>query len=186
MLQIINSAVSVAVEKTVERIRAEQLPRASEPPAANYFRVMEKLLYNYPALKKIVSDKEAYTKIEWQEKSKDIVRHNSNASWKSKEDIIEGMEREREAEYDITVRQFQRVERVIELHKNRKEFIVIQMYYFDETIDGKPRPADDPEYTWAEISFQLGRDEKTLRRWRGDIVNDMAICLFGISAAVQQ
>ncbi len=28
------------------------------------------------------------------------------------------------------------------------------------------------------------RDEKTARRWRNKIVNDMAVCVFGIEAAI--
>ena len=39
--------------------------------------------------------------------------------------------------------------------------------------------------TWEEVSFQVDKALKTVMRWRNEIVNDMAICLFGIDAAIQ-
>ena len=39
--------------------------------------------------------------------------------------------------------------------------------------------------TWEEVSFQIDKGLKTVIRWRNEIINDMAICLFGIDAAIQ-
>lgn len=155
-------------------------------PERNYFKIMEKLLYSYPTLKRIVSDKAGYTRVELQERSKSVVRFNPSGQWKSREDIIEDMERDKEAEYDITLKDFRRIEKVIRQFEDRKEFIVVRMYYFNENADGTPKAADAPQATWEELSEAIGKEIKTLSRWRNNIVNDMAICLFGIEAAIQQ
>ncbi|WP_306568876.1 hypothetical protein [Faecalispora jeddahensis] len=193
ILKIINSAVSQAVSQAVQQTKAVlcEAPAASVPAETrNYFYIMEKLLYNYPALKKLISDKESYTKVDLQGRSNSVVRFNPNSSWKSQEDIQEEMERDKETRYNQTLSDFRRVEEVIDLFKHRKEFIVVRMYYFGEDAAGNARPAGAEQFTWEDIAFELSdigliRDAKSARRWRNKIVNDMAVCLFGIEAAIQ-
>ena len=180
ILDMIALAVAQAAQQTAEALRSEQ----KAAPERNYFKIMEKLLYSYPTLKRVVSDKAEYTKVEWQGRS-GVVRFNPNATWKSQEDRIEELERDKEAEYDLTTKEFRRIDRVVRAFEDRKEFVVIRMYYFNEHADGTPRAADAPEITWEEIEEALDKGVKTLGRWRNNIVNDMAICLFGIDAAIQ-
>ena len=56
-----------------------------------------------------------------------------------------------------------------------------------EDINGNPREGGTA--TWEEIAEELSdagvlKEIKTARRWRNKIVNDMAVCVFGIPAAV--
>ena len=187
VLNIINAAVTQAVQKAVQDTTAAL--KAEEPAGhateRDYFKIMEKLLYSYPTLKRIVSDKTAYTSVELRERSKSIVQFRPNTQWKSREDVIEELEQDKEAEYDKTLKDFRKIERVINQFKDRKEFVVIRLYYFKENIDGTPREENEQETTWEEVSFALEKEIKTLRRWRNNIVNDMALCLFGIDAAIQ-
>lgn len=180
ILDIIALAVTQAAQQTAEALRSEQ----QAAPERNYFKIMEKLLFSYPTLKRIVSDKVGYTKVEWQGRS-GVLKFNPNRAWKSEEEKIEELERDKEAEYDLTAKEFRRLDRVVQAFKDRKEFVVIRMYYFNENADGTPRAADAPEMTWEEIEAELDKGVKTLGRWRNNIVNDMAICLFGIDAAIQ-
>ena len=60
------------------------------------------------------------------------------------------------------------------------------MYYFGETPEGKEA---EQAYTWETIAQELAerdilRGEKTARRWKNEIIKDMAVCLFGARAAV--
>ena len=55
VLDIIASAVAQATRQTVEVLQ-------QQAPERNYFKITEKLLYSYPTLKRIVSDKAAYTR----------------------------------------------------------------------------------------------------------------------------
>jgi hypothetical protein len=135
-------------------------------------------------LKRLISDKEKYIRVESKERSKSIVGINYDPSFKSKEDIIKEMERERESMFDKTLSELRRLEEVIELFKDRKEFIVVRMYYFNEDVDGNNRNEDEEKNTFMDIGIDLGIDEKTVRRWRNNIVNDIAVCLFGIEAAI--
>lgn len=183
ILDIINMAVSQAVKQTTAALQATAPPAAE--PERDYFKIMEKLLYSYPTLKRVVSDKAAYTKVELQERSKSVVAFNFNTAHKSREDIVDEMERDKEEEYGKTLKDFRRIERVILQFKDRKEFALVRLYYFQENLDGTPRPPDAPQITLLDAAFEIGKDEKTVRRWRNAVVNDMAICLFGIEAAIQ-
>lgn len=186
VLDIINAAVTQAVQKAVkETTTALRADSVAAPPERDYFKIMEKLLYSYPTLKRIVSNKATYTSVELRERSKSLVQFRPNTQWKSRDDIIEEMEQDKEAEYDKTLKDFRKIERVIQQFKDRKEFAIVRLYYFGENVDGTPRAESDPEMTWDEVSFQLAKETKTLRRWRNNIVNDMAFCLFGIDAAIQ-
>ena len=174
VLDIISAAVELAVKETVAAVQ----PRGER----SYFKIMEKLLYNYPAIKRIVADKEAYTKVELTEKSKSIVGMNYQATRQGKEALIESLERDRETEYDITASQFRELDRVVREFESRREFPVIRLYYFREHIDGSPQ---EEAATWEDVAEELNVEEKTARRWRNKLVNDMAVCLFGIDAAIQ-
>lgn len=193
VLDIINAAVTQAVQQAVKETAAavrSAAPPAAEKPERDYFRIMEKLLYSYPTLKRIVSDKAAYTRVEMRERSKSIVRFSPNTQWKDKDDVIDELEQEKAEEYDKTAKDFRKIERVIQEFKDRKEFVVVRLYYFKEHIDGAPHEADEEKVTWESIAFELEEagicsGVKTPSRWRNNIVNDMALCLFGIEAAVQ-
>ena len=157
----------------------------------NYFRAMESLLYNYKKLETLVADEEEYTKVELQERSKSIVVFSPSAGGerKSRDEVLEEMEKQRAILYQRTKARFDEVDRVVQLFKDRKEFHVIRMYYFGEDAKGNQREAGAPQYTWEDIASELSemgliRDAKSARRWRNKIVNDMAVCLFGKPAAV--
>lgn len=157
----------------------------------NYFRAMESLLFNYKKLAALVADYEAYTHVELQGKSASITSYSpsSGNAYRTQEDILEELERDKVAAYHRTRARFEEIDRVIKLFADRKEFHVVRMYYFGEDAQGNQRPADAPPYTWEDIADALGglglvRDAKSARRWRNKIVNDMAVCMFGKPAAV--
>ncbi len=184
-METLPQSVLDIIAAAVERATQETVAAMQQAPDRNYFKITETLLYSYPALRRIVSDKASYIKVDLQERSKSVVRFNPSGQWKSREDVIESLERDKEAEFDITARDFKKLDRVIQQFKDRKEFPVIRLYYFKENADGSPRSQDAPEMTWEEVSAEIGKEIKTLSRWRNNIVNDIAICLFGIDAAIQ-
>ena len=87
VLDIIAAAVAQATRQTVEVLQ-------QQAPERNYFKITEKLLYSYPTLKRIVSDKAAYTRVELQGRS-GVVRFNPNKALKSPDDILEDMEKDK-------------------------------------------------------------------------------------------
>lgn len=156
----------------------------------NYFRAMESLLFNYKKLAALVADYEEYTRVELRQKSNSLVSFSSSGGgYKSQEDILEEMERDKVISYHRTRARFEELDRVVKLFADRKEFHVVRMYYFGEDAQGNQRPAGASAYTWEDIAEELGkmgmiRDAKSARRWRNKIVNDMAVCMFGKPAAV--
>ena len=152
----------------------------------NYFKAMETLLYNFRKLAALVEDEEEYCEVEYHAGKKTFgytPTITGYVSRKTETDLTEDMLEEKRKQYAETRKGFERLNRAISLFEGQKEFIVIRMYYFGEDVNGDPRK-DSRALTWPVISDMIGVDEKTARRWRNKIVNDMAVCIFGIPAAV--
>lgn len=157
----------------------------------NYFRAMESLLFNYSKLAALVADYEAYTRVELQGRSTSITSFSPSAGYanRTEEDILEELERDKVKAYHRTRARFEEIDRVVTLFADRKEFVVVRMYYFGQDSAGSQRAAQAQAYTWEDIADELSnmgmiRDAKSARRWRNKIVNDMAVCMFGKPAAV--
>ena len=152
----------------------------------NYFKAMETLLYNFRKLEALVEDEEEYCEVEYHAGKKSFAYSPTQTGYvsrKTEADLTEDMREEKRKQYAETRKGFERLQRAISLFDGQKEFIVIRLYYFGEDMNGDPRE-DSRALTWPDISDMIGIDEKTARRWRNKIVNDMAVCLFGIPAAV--
>lgn len=150
----------------------------------NYFRAAETLLYNYKPLALLVADRSAYLAVEPAECSAGIVLNAGTGAALSLDERMSEREEERIRSYERTAAQFDQVDRVVQLFSSREAFVVIRMYYFGENEHGLDRGFDAPRMTWEDISALLGRDPKTLRRWRNRLVRDMSVCWFGVAAAV--
>jgi hypothetical protein len=175
-----------AAEETATKLYAE-----NAGGQINYYRTVEALLYNYRNLRKLVEDEAKYTEVVIQKKSTSFVTFTPNAGYTAKDDeeIADEIRRQKEISYQRTKAQFEEVERVINIFSTRKEFIVIRMYYFNQDADGKQRAEDADQYTFEDIAAELSekgmlRDEKTARRWRSKIINNIAVCMFGKAAAI--
>lgn len=156
----------------------------------NYFKAMETLLYNYKKLAALVADEEAYCEVEYHAGRKTFSTTPQAKGFiqrKTEAEIVEEMREEKQKQFKETKSGFDSLTRAISLFEGHKEFVVIRLYYFGEDINGNPREGGTA--TWEEIAeelFDAGilKEIKTARRWRNKIVNDMAVCVFGIPAAV--
>lgn len=156
----------------------------------NYFKAMETLLYNYKKLAALVADEEAYCEVEYHAGRKTFSTTPQAKGFiqrKTEAEIVEEMREEKQKQFKETKSGFDSLTRAISLFEGHKEFVVIRLYYFSEDINGNPREGGTA--TWEEIAEELSdagilKEIKTARRWRNKIVNDMAVCVFGIPAAV--
>lgn len=156
----------------------------------NYFKAMETLLYNYKKLAALVADEEAYCEAEYHAGRKTFSTTPQAKGFiqrKTEAEIVEEMREEKQKQFKETKSGFDSLTRAISLFEGHKEFVVIRLYYFGEDINGDPREGGTA--TWEEIAEELSdagilKEIKTARRWRNKIVNDMAVCVFGIPAAV--
>ena len=152
----------------------------------NYFRAMEMLLLNFRKLAALVENEEEYCEVEYHSGKKTFGYTPTAKGYterKTEAELVEDMREEREKQFAETKKSFDRLKRTISLFEDQKEFVVIRLYYLGEDIDGEPRP-DRGALTWEDIGDLLDIDARTARRWRNRIVNDMAVCVFGIPAAL--
>lgn len=155
----------------------------------NYFHATEKLLYNYKRLEALVANKQEYLELVPPRVSTSLVRIAPSSDKLTAPEPLEQFEQDRAISYKRTKSRFDEIAQVVKLFEDKKEFIVIRMYYFNEDSQGNPRPEELRPYTWEDMVYELSvmevlHDTKTARRWRNRIVNDMAICLFGKPAAI--
>lgn len=187
------SMITDEVKELIREVAKETASAVCFETAAeevDYYKAMEALLCNYTKLAALVENEAEYIKVELQGKSKGIVSFSPGSGGyngtKTDDEIIEELQRQKAIQYHKTKARFDEVDRVIRLFQNRKEFNVIRMYYFGEDAQGHKQ---DKPYTFEEIAEALDKmgllkDERTARRWRSRIVNDMAVCMFGSAAAV--
>ena len=184
MSQKINEIIQETAKATASAVVGQQ--RQQRTP--NLYRAMERLLRNFPRLKKLVENVEDYGFIP-AERSKSItIAPPPGGMPRYRSEVLEDIIAERKMSYERTKARYDEIDAVVRQFADCPEFIVIRMYYFNEDAFGNPRGEARP-YSFAEISEALAatglqRSEKTLREWRTKLVQDMTVTLFGIDGAV--
>lgn len=187
---VLSDELKAAIEEAA-RAGAYEAYKVNVGSYVNYFKAMESLLYNYKKLEALVADEEAYCEVEYHAGKKTFAAMPTSKGYfqqKTEADIIEELQEERRKQFQKTKYGFECLKKAIRLFENQKEFAVIRLYYFGEDINGNPR-AGGKAATWEEVANELEeagllKEIKTARRWRNKIVNDMAVCVFGVPAAL--
>ena len=151
----------------------------------NYFRSTELLLRNYTQLARLVVDVDIYMEDANRKRDKSVVVFRKNGGGLSPSEAEDEAERVRANNFAYTRERFEEIDRVVKVYADRKEMRVVRLYYFGQDADGNIREQTDKRITFEDIAVELGIEEKTARRWRSDLVNDMAVALFGKCAAVE-
>lgn len=184
MSQKINEIIAETAKATASAVIGQQRQQRSP----NLYRAMERLLRNYPRLKKLVENVEDYGFVPGERSKSITIAPPPGGMPRDRSEVLEEIIAERKMSYERTKARYDEIDAVVRQFADQAEFIVIRMYYFNEDVDGNPR-GDARPYTFAEISEALGanglqRSEKTLREWRTKLVQDMTVTLFGIDGAV--
>ncbi len=151
-----------------------------------------RLLKNYRRIERIIADEEAYCKVDYQQGRKSLSsapQPTGFVRYQSEAEKIEELQEEKRMQFKRTKRGFDRLRQAINACSDQREFVVIRLYYLGEKLDGSPR--EDKSPTWEEVVFELQQaglctTSNTARKWADKIISDIAICLFGIEAAVSQ
>lgn len=184
----VDQIIKKAVEKSFNAI--SQKTNEDEAKIFDYYSATEKILYNYPKLVEIVSDEAKYTTTVHQEKSKSITHFSPNVSYKDPEEAEEEHELERQRSFYKTKGQLDSIKVVLSHFESDPRYPVIEMYYFNYDSSGKPRKKDSKRLSFPEIAEKLTKpdgnhpDEKTVRRWRSQLVSDISFAFFGVAAAL--
>ena len=180
--------VEQIIEDTAKATASAVIGQQRQARSTNLYRAMERLLRNYPKLKKLVDNVADYgfTPVE---RSKSVTIAPPPGGRRDRSDMLEDFILERQTSYERTKARFEEIDAVVRQFSDKPEFIVIRMYYFGEDAHGNDRGPDARPYSFEEISEALTaagipRSEKTLRTWRTRLVQDMTVLLFGIDGAV--
>ena len=181
--------VEQIIEETAKATASAVIGQQRQARAINLYRAMERLLRNYPKLKKLVVNVDDYGFAPIERSKSITIAPPAGGMMRDHNDIIDEIIADRQVSYERTKARFEEINAVVQQFANDPEFIVIRMYYFNEDAYGNDRGSDSRPYTFEEISAELAaaglqRSEKTLRSWRTRLVQDMTVTLFGIDGAV--
>lgn len=177
------------IAETAKSTVASMVDQLRKARVANLYSATERLLRNYPKLRAQVENIDDYGFIPGA-RSKDIsVAPPPGGGVVDHNELIERAIADRQASYDRTYTRFLEIDSVVRQFQDTPEFIIIRMYYWNLDARGNPRDPESQPYTFEEISSELTsvgiqRSVKTLRSWRTKLVQDMAVCLFGIDGAI--
>jgi hypothetical protein len=143
------------------------------------YKNTEKLLYNYNLLKEHVIDEEGYFGMLNKRSSGSVVRYSKSKAAVNEDEML----KLREESYKRSKSDLERLEKALSKVKGTKEYKVIELRYFR-------KKNNRDTYTFEEIAERLSKtegfpetlNEKTVRRWRSSIVNEISVYLFGSDA----
>ena len=144
------------------------------------FKNTEKILYCYEVLKEHVENEQEYLDIAFHGKSKSITFYSSNGSAPKDEDLLLA---DRQASYERSKNDIERIEKALDHIRGRKGFEVIELRHLQ-------RKNKDERYTYEEITEKLAGtgtyneklNEKTVRNYKNTLIREMAVLLFGSDA----
>lgn len=165
----LKEALAAAVSEIVRENRTQD---------TDYFHKTERLLYAYPKLKKQLASWNDYVESIYHQRSKGIVRMpTGSVQHVDIEDKVDA----RRAQYDKTVADIAWIEMALRQVQEEDGFQIIQMRYL-----GGPNPDTGVTYTWEEIAVALDQDEHQVRRRKNQLINEIALYLFGADAIVNR
>ncbi|SCY93315.1 hypothetical protein [Alkaliphilus peptidifermentans] len=165
----IETIIRKAAAETVRELEKSKLIKNDNQ---SFFQKTEKLLYSYPGLLKALEQKEQ--DIQYiqehglQEKSKSIVYYTGGGGVSGEElhvEVLEGYIITK----DRTKRLVDRIERALEGLKSDSYYYIIPAKYFDRLLN-------------QEIEDKFHISDRTIRRHRNRLINELQILLFGADA----
>lgn len=177
------------IEETAKATASAVIGQQRQARPANLYRAMERLLRNYPKLKRLVENVDDYGFVPGERSKSITVAPSAGSTPRDRSDIIDEIIADRQLSYERTKARFDEIDAVVQQFATKIEFVVIRMYYFGEDAAGDDRGPDAHPYSFEEIAAELAevgivRSEKTLRSWRTRLVQDMTVLLFGIDGAI--
>lgn len=145
---------------------------------SNAFRNTEKLLYNLDALEKHLESEKEYVGMAFRERSGSIVKYSKNKTEKPTDDQLL---LDRLRSYERSKNDYQKIKAALNAVSDHKGFSIIQLKYLTP---------GHSQITHEELAEALaGRDgfseklnEKTVRRYKNLLINEIATILFGSDA----
>lgn len=180
----IKNTIEVTIQEVFQKLNSISWLERQKAMKEEAFKNTEKILYCYNALKEHVADEAQYLaeyQAEYEKKrSKSIVQYTSKTTMQIDEDeLLE----DRKLSYKRSKEDVDRITKALDKIKEYKGYEVIELRYLSRTNTNEV-------YTYEQIAEMLagtksyGKDlsERTARRYKNDLVKEIAVLLFGSDA----
>lgn len=180
----IKDAIEITIQEVFQKLNSISWLERQKALKEEAFKNTEKILYCYNALKEHVADETKYLEeyqAEYEKKrSKSIVQYTSKTTASVDEDeLLE----DRKLSYKRSKEDVDRITKALDKIKEYKGYEVIELRYLTRTESNEV-------FTYEQIAEQLagtksyGKDlsERTVRRYKNELVKEMAVLLFGSDA----
>ena len=180
----IKDTIEITIQEVFQKLNSISWLERQKAMKEEAFKNTEKILYHYNALKEHVADESQYL-AEYQaerekKRSKSIVLYTSRTTEPMDED--EFLE-DRKLSYKRSKEDVERIAKALNKIKEYKGYEVIELRYLTRTESNEV-------FTYEQIAEQLagtksyGKDlsERTVRRYKNELVKEMAVLLFGSDA----
>ena len=174
-MELIENTVNVTIRKMSETAALDRMKALRNET----FKNTEKLLYNYKALKDHVENETEYFGMLSKRTAGSIIRYSKSKAITNEDEMI----RLREESLMRSKADLERLENGLKRIGDRKEYIVIEKRYFNKKRNGDT-------ITFEEIAEELSLtgefpetlSEKTVRRWKNSLVQELSVYIFGSDA----
>lgn len=165
----INETIKAAAKETAKQVIEELKSNRFIKNDISYFRKVEILLYQYPSLKKSISQKEEDIKYIEQhglpEKSCSIVMYQTSGGNRSGQDRYVELIEKYKAEKAETERDIQRIDTALNKVKDDKYYRIVELKYFENMKE-------------EDIAAELEKDTSTVYRNKKRLINNLKTILF--------
>lgn len=177
----IKQTIAVTIDEVFKKMNSISWLERQKAMKEEAFKNTEKILYCFNILKEHVADEKEYLDMVHKNKSTSIVRYSKNKPEKPEEDqLLE----DRITSYNRSKADVERIEKALAKIKNKKGYEVIEYRYLKRKQDGGV-------FTFTEIAALLpdkydtynnNLNEKTVRVYKNNLINEIAVFLFGSDA----
>lgn len=179
----LKETIEVTIEEVFSKLNRISWLERQKAMKEEAFKNTEKILYCYNVLKEYVSDEEHYIteyQEEWdKKKSKSIVINKSKSMPADEDELLE----DRRLSFKRSKNDVDRLTRALDKIKEYKGYDVIELRYLS-------RKENNEVYTYEEIAemlagtkgYGINLTERTVRRYKNELVKELAVLLFGSDA----
>ena len=173
----INKAAKETAEEVISLLKNNRMISDSK----NYYKKVEKILYNYNNLKEAIKEKdeeiEELKQYGLREKSKSVTMYGGNGGIEE-DKFLANMERYQEKmvryEYEKKeiIRYLARIDRALNKIKKSKYYKIIELKYL------KPYGINEKRLSNEQLAEEFKVDKRTIIRQKNKLINTIAITLF--------
>lgn len=145
---------------------------------SNAFKNTEKLLYNLYALEKHLESEEEYLDMIYHKTSGSIVRYNKNKTELPTDDQLL---QDRKASYARSQHDYKKIKEALDLVSDHKGFPIIRLKYLSPGYQNITYEQLAEELA-GKYGFSEKLNERTVRRYKNLVINEIATILFGSDA----